>query len=810
MGLLSKGTPLAWPDSLRHHSYIKYHGILQFLSIYNKQRGRSGDEFLWGDEVEHLITQQQNNNGKKKSRLSLRAAELIENLEAHPVDSKHANFLPEFGRFQIEATPHFPYGGTTNDLRQVEINMRERRELINKILHQDERLITLTVFPLLGCDDFAATSAGHEAVRGSIADSDYIMDEIIGAHPRFAALSRNIRMRRGARVDIRVPLFQDKNTQRDLPAIIAAEEEKLRQLDAQVPGRTPRPTDIDHTRVIHMDAMAFGMGNCCLQVTFQTRSLNEARHLYDHLAVLAPIMLSLTAASPFFRGRIADIDVRWTVISQSVDDRTRVEKGLDKQADGTLAPCLSIKGAAPIRPPTASSSSSSSASSDPCARIPQRLYKSRYDSISSYISLENDFDSSYNDIECEIDQASYDKLLSEGIDELLSRHIAHLFTRDPLVIYDEHIVLDDEKSSDHFENIQSTNWQTVRFKPPAPGSPVGWRVEFRTMEVQLTDFENAAFTVFIALVSRAILYFNLNLYIPLSKVDENLATAHKRNSVIDEKFYWRNNIQPCIHKNGNTASASSAPCSSSASSSSDASSAADADNSYSQVSIKEIMLGNPSSGQPGLINLVRTYLDMIDCTLATDSLTRTIVDEYLDLISRRASGELMTTASWLRKYVDVHPAYQHNSVLNQEIVGDIINTVGQIEIGSLNVPQLLGPYSNTPPNYVRDQNSIDIRTPGKKLKGAGECLSSSTSSSSSSSSGALHVLDLNEQNCCEKLRSRLNNYIEQSHNSNHHSNSPGGLFGTSPHSASATGLSEWVAGKSPKSSSQDPFLGIPK
>ena len=25
------------------------------------------------------------------------------------------------------------------------------------------------------------------------------------------------------------------------------------------------------------------------------------------------------------------------------------------------------------------------------------------------------------------------------------------------------------------KNIQSTNWQTVRFKPPPPGSPIGWR-----------------------------------------------------------------------------------------------------------------------------------------------------------------------------------------------------------------------------------------------------------------------------------------------------------------------------------------------
>lgn len=38
------------------------------------------------------------------------------------------------------------------------------------------------------------------------------------------------------------------------------------------------------------------------------------------------------------------------------------------------------------------------------------------------------------------------------------------------------------------------------------------------MEVQLTDFENAAFAAFVVLLTRAILAFNLNFYVPISKV----------------------------------------------------------------------------------------------------------------------------------------------------------------------------------------------------------------------------------------------------------------------------------------------------
>ena len=31
----------------------------------------------------------------------------------------------------------------------------------------------------------------------------------------------------------------------------------------------------------------------------------------------------------------------------------------------------------------------------------------------------------------------------------------------------------EDSDTDHFENIQSTNWQTMRFKPPPPGDSIG-------------------------------------------------------------------------------------------------------------------------------------------------------------------------------------------------------------------------------------------------------------------------------------------------------------------------------------------------
>jgi glutamate--cysteine ligase catalytic subunit len=77
---------------------------------------------------------------------------------------------------------------------------------------------------------------------------------------------------------------------------------------------------------IHMDAMAFGMGNSCLQCTFSTKDFNHARYVYDQLNTLSPILLALTAGTPFYKGKVSDWDVRWKIISGSVDDRTPEER----------------------------------------------------------------------------------------------------------------------------------------------------------------------------------------------------------------------------------------------------------------------------------------------------------------------------------------------------------------------------------------------------------------------------------------------------------------------------------------------------
>lgn len=72
--------------------------------------------------------------------------------------------------------------------------------------------------------------------------------------------------------------------------------------------------------------MAFGMGMSCLQCTFSTKNLDHARYLYDQMHVLSPLMLALTAATPFHKGKIGNWDARWKLIEASVDCRNQEER----------------------------------------------------------------------------------------------------------------------------------------------------------------------------------------------------------------------------------------------------------------------------------------------------------------------------------------------------------------------------------------------------------------------------------------------------------------------------------------------------
>ncbi|XP_014724969.1 PREDICTED: glutamate--cysteine ligase catalytic subunit isoform X1 [Sturnus vulgaris] len=630
MGLLSQGSPLSWEETRRYAEHVRRHGILQFLHIYRALRDRHKDVLKWGDEVEYMLVKFDHEN--KKVRLILCGEEVLQTLQekGEKVNPNHPTlWRPEYGSYMIEGTPGQPYGGTMSEFNTVQDNMRKRRQEAASVLKENEAVCTVTSFPSLdlivvlhrlGCPGFTLPDYKPTPVEGGASKSLFFPDEAINKHPRFSTLTRNIRHRRGEKVVINVPIFKDKNTPSPFIETFPNDD-----------GEAAKAAKPDY---IYMDAMGFGMGNCCLQVTFQACSISEARYLYDQLATICPIVMALSAASPFYRGYVSDIDCRWGVISASVDDRTREERGLE-----------------------------------PLKNNHYRISKSRYDSIDSYLS---ECGEKYNDIDLTIDKDIYEQLIKEGIDHLLAQHIAHLFIRDPLTLFEEKIHLDDANESDHFENIQSTNWQTMRFKPPPPNSDIGWRVEFRPMEVQLTDFENSAYVVFVVLLTRVILSYKLDFLIPLSKVDENMKVAQKRDAVRQGMFYFRKDI--C--KGGNAVVDGCGSAQNGTSTNTEE---------YTLMSIDTIINGKEGVF-PGLIPILNSYLENME----VDVDTRCTILNYLKLIKKRASGELMTVARWMREFIAQHPDYKQDSVITDEINYSLMWKCNQIAQGQAECPELLG------------------------------------------------------------------------------------------------------------------------
>jgi glutamate--cysteine ligase catalytic subunit len=271
----------------------------------------------------------------------------------------------------------------------------------------------------------------------------------------------------------------------------------------------------------------------------------------------------------------------------------------------------------------------------------------------------------FNDLNLQKNEKVYTKLKENGIDDLLSQHIAHLFIRDPIVLFKEKLVNNNstagEQDADHFENIQSTNWQSMRFKPPPlpqnnneTSSVIGWRVEFRTPELQLTDFENSALCTFIILLVRAIQTFNLDFTIPISQIDVNMQTAQKINACQCETFYFKNDESKIL-----------------------------------QMSINEIINGSEEKKFRGLLNYISDYLDEIKDTCICDAFALCKINQYLLLVKSRANGDLMTLASFIRKLVSQHPDYKCDSVVNEQINYDLIWHLLQISNGNKNAPEFL-------------------------------------------------------------------------------------------------------------------------
>lgn len=192
------------------------------------------------------------------------------------------------------------------------------------------------------------------------------------------------------------------------------------------------------------------------------------------------------------------------------------------------------------------------------------------------------------------------------------------------------------------------------------------------MEVQLTDFENAAFTVFSVLVSRVIIAFDLNLYLPISLVNLNMDRAHIRGATQTQRFWWRRHMAPPARTDCNADRPDCCKIHSEY-------------NSYEEMTMLEILSGK-GKYFPGLLPMIQAYLD----TIGLDVEVRKQVDTYMTFIQGRANGEILTTATWMRNFVMGHPDYKQDSVVSPSIAYDLVKECQEIAEGLKACPELLG------------------------------------------------------------------------------------------------------------------------
>lgn len=640
MGLLSLGTPLPWEESRKYNEHVQNNGIEQLQNMFRAAYSRENDSYLWGDEVEYTLVHF--DSAAREAKLAIEEDTILDDLNEsgkfHAQAVKNnVHFHPEYGRFMLEATPQKPYRGDEMDeFFYVETNMNKRREIATKALSAPNiKPVTITSYPLMGVGHFTVPDC---IPNGPASTSLFLPDEIINRHARFPTLTANIRKRRGEKVALNIPLYQDKST--------PLADDSIPQGRNLFPGDEEPALGAAKAGHIYMDSMGFGMGNSCLQVTVQAPNIHRARYLYDSWVNLAPIMLALTSAAPLFKGFLSNQDVRWNLISGAVDDRTPYERDVQPLRVGR-----EFGGISPER-----------------QHQTQRIPKSRYDSIDSYLGdlisnpLMNEepkygyFSPVLNDINPPINEKVFKKLIQNPrFDAPLALHFAHLFTRDPLVIYNERIHQNNEFDTDHFENIQSTNWQTLRFKVPSQlSSPdnkarPGWRVEFRPMEIQITDFENAAFSVFIALLGQAILAKDFNFYIPMSKVEANMKTAHSRDAAL-KKYHFKKDVHS---------------------------------RDFETVELTIDQIVNGCDTFIGLNQMIKSHLNSrFGVTLSRDDRENQRLYYYLELISQRASGSIPTMAAFIRDFVLRHPSYKQDSKISGVMNFDLLTKLYKISMYS--------------------------------------------------------------------------------------------------------------------------------
>ncbi|UKJ89192.2 glutamate--cysteine ligase [Theileria orientalis] len=430
---------------------------------------------------------------------------------------------------------------------------------------------------------------------------------------------------------------------------------------------------------------------CSLQVTFSCCNLDEARYLYDQLLVLSPIFLSLSSATVGYNGILSNYDNRWTIMTALWNDDpnmvyrrrfSKFDESVEAEPEGTVADTNNSPSRGGIN---------SYFSKGRCSTSSLFISNSKF-CIDNYKYL--------NDIKVDCDFDSFVHMTKMGVDPILARHISHNFVKEPLTVIDEDFSqVNCEVSDSHYQIFHDTNWNSVRLNHPIVPPPVDntdsdsnkgssrrenntfknnrnynnktdyvykvdtsrsnagrgtgvseivdvkprrtlpWRVEFRPLDIQLTDEENSMFICVVSYVVKVLLLKRLNLYMPISLVDINTEVSSKIESCHRDLFYFRENVT------------------------------------NNKLSVKKFSLHDILFGQVGLFKIV---MDHLEKELNSGDVSKEFRDQlvkYLKHFEQLTLGNAPTNATKLRRFIQTHPTYSGDGTISDQILYDIIQNL---------------------------------------------------------------------------------------------------------------------------------------
>ena len=316
-----------------------------------------------------------------------------------------------------------------------------------------------------------------------------------------------------------------------------------------------------------LDDHIHAAGVCGLQVTISASDYKKACWINDQLIPLGPLMLALTAATPAVNGKMIDSDTRWYVHGELTDDRNAQQRNDERG-------------------------------------IPPRISTATH-------YLQND---AMNDRNIHAPAQFVESLIKAGLENAAAEYFAHVLTRNAL------LDTTGKESDDALRGHLTTFCPHVRIKIPEDKIP--WRVEFRPMECQPSDFENAAFAVSLVMIQQAVLS-KIDIQIPMTTIEENMKKANMKNAVLEQEFWFF------------------------------------AKGHFEGLATLDGIFNGIDNRWPGFIPLTKSWINnkqqqQSSKQTGTDTLPppAEVITHYLNFVSARASGAASTPARWIRTLIE--------------------------------------------------------------------------------------------------------------------------------------------------------------